>query len=183
MLVSEIANVILAGTLLPATSVDQTPFARPSCLADVTDTVQADHIRRLLAESLGAGEQHRLGLTGQGETGLKALEQEATRWLADIMEPMVDDRAADRRDSLFTLGGAAADEEVELTVTVLVSSIRHAKTQAHRQHLLNMLSLHRMEPEETHLTRLRLLLSEESTAYDPRVLEAAFVCTSILVRK
>ena len=121
MLVSEIANVILTGSLLPATSVDQAPFARACGLAEVIDTVQADHIRRLLAEPLGAGEQYRLGLTGQGETGLKALEQEATRWLADIMEPVVDDRAADRRDSLFTLGGAAVDEEVELTVTVLVS--------------------------------------------------------------
>jgi hypothetical protein len=120
MLVSEIANVILTGSLLPATSVDQTPFARPSWLAEVSDTVQADHIRRLLAEPLGAGEQHRLGLTSEGETGLQALEEEATRWLADIMEPMVDDRLADRRDSLFTLGGAAADEEVELTVAVLV---------------------------------------------------------------
>ena len=48
---------------------------------------------------------------------------------------------------------------------------------------MNVLSLHRVEPESGHLNRLRLLLSEDSTATDPRVLEAAFVCTSILVKK
>lgn len=48
---------------------------------------------------------------------------------------------------------------------------------------MSMLSLHQEEPEESHLTRLRLLLSENSTVIDSRVLEAAFICTSILARK
>lgn len=51
------------------------------------------------------------------------------------------------------------------------------------KHLFNVLSLHMIEPEQSHLARLRLLLSEESSVADARILEAAFVCTSILVRK
>lgn len=45
-----------------------------------------------------------------------------------------------------------------------------------------MLSLHSVEPQNAQLTRLRLLLSENCTVSDPRMLEAAFVCTSILVQ-
>lgn len=51
------------------------------------------------------------------------------------------------------------------------------------KHLLNLLSMHRAEPEPSQLARLRLLLSENMTVADPRLLEAAFVCVSIIVRK
>ena len=48
---------------------------------------------------------------------------------------------------------------------------------------MNLVSLHRTELDTVYFARLQLLLSENSTASDARILEAAFICMSILVRK
>lgn len=48
---------------------------------------------------------------------------------------------------------------------------------------MNMIVLRQPDGDKTQLTRLKMLLSESSTITDARVLEAAFTCTTILVRK
>ena len=48
---------------------------------------------------------------------------------------------------------------------------------------MNLVSLHRSEFDTPYFARLQLLLSENSTASDAKVLEAAFICMSIFVRK
>lgn len=124
MLVSEISNIVLSATLLPPVQPDQAPFATSRTLED-TDTVQADHIDRLVAEAVQSTDRQLIHFS-QGRHVLDQVEREANKWLAEIIEPVAlsdDDHGAGRRDSLFTIGGGAFDEEIELTVTVLVSLI------------------------------------------------------------
>lgn len=124
MLVSEMLNIFLTASLLPPVRPDQTPFATSRSLGE-SETVQASHTERLLLEALPAGVE-RLSQSASGRTILQDVEQEATKWLGEIMEPIAVSESpivdAGRRDSLFSIGGGAFDEEVELTVTVLVGS-------------------------------------------------------------
>ena len=185
MLVSEMTNIFLTSTLLIPLEPKQAPFATTRA-EEGDDTVQAEHMRRLLAEPLTGIEERQFSHTTAGAATLKNIQSEARKWLADVLEPVSvsDQDGAPRRGSLFVMGGGAFDEEIELTVTILVCGFpKISNGHTDSQHLLTVLTLHLLEPEASHMNRLRVLLSEDSTASDPRVLEAAFFCTSIIVRK
>jgi phosphatidylinositol 4-kinase len=113
MLVSEILNILLTSTLLPATVPTQSSFAHDA----VHGTVQSDHVGRLLETPLESSRQ--LYNTRDGVGALTEAQKAGARWLGDVMEPMTDARHDARRDSLFSVG--APDEESEITVAVLVS--------------------------------------------------------------
>ena len=169
MLVSEIVNVFLTTALLPQIQPDQSAFASPFGLAESTNPVPAEQTRKLLEKKVTADPSQLLSSSDQGLHALKDAEAAGARWLSELIDPdLLHEYAGSRRSSLFSITGVV-DEEVELTVTVL--------------YLLNTLSLHRSELDSSHLDRLRLVLSEESTATDPRVLEAAFICSAVVVRK
>lgn len=123
MLVSEITNILLTGSLLPNMPPAQKPFATPSSVHVESETVQADHTRRLLAESLPSDTSRQLAFFSQGRETVGEVQKAGEKWLSEIMEPMVEGYHEDggRRDSIFSVGGGAVDEEIELTVTVLVS--------------------------------------------------------------
>ena len=121
MIVSELANTVLTSALLPHSDVDQTFFARSTTIAEIGQTVQAGHIRRLLEEPIPVDRSKQLSSTSEGETALEEVETAAQRWLSDVLEPAVEDlETTDRRGSLFSMSGPM-DEEIELIVTVLVS--------------------------------------------------------------
>ena len=134
MLVSEIANIILAGTLLPPPTVKQRPFAAQSTSMPYhvekeelhhPQTVQASHMARLLAQPIVDLSERRLSSTNGGVPALEGTQKAAARWLNELMESSTDVMTATdlgRRGSLFSIGPGGIDEEIELTVAVLVST-------------------------------------------------------------
>lgn len=166
--VAETLNILLATALLPTAEPHPSPFTSQD--GDRPEHLQAIQTKMLVEETFVVGKENKLYSTSEGFEALGAVDKSAVRWWSELMDGgEVDGTESGRRGSLFAMGGSPQDEEVELSVAVL--------------HLLNNLSLHQAEPESSHLARLRLLLSETSPASDPRLLEAAFVCTSIIVRK
>lgn len=190
IVVTEIANIVLASAILPFEAVQQDVFVRPLetpsfSSRDIT-YVPAKQIRSLLSSPIEPG-RTKLNNESEGRQIMEETGKMALRWWTELQGLGLDAHTSDsglhHRDSLFSIG-AGGDEEVELSVAILVN--RLIDTVCYKlmsQHLMNMLTLHQDEAETSQIARLRLLLSDTSTVSDARVLEAAFVCTSILVRK
>ncbi|ORY33464.1 hypothetical protein BCR39DRAFT_520273 [Naematelia encephala] len=174
MLAAEIASILLATPLLPRREPEQERFASPAPTTHHQPTlplVQTIQTNQLVEEQLVVGKEKLLYSISAGQAVLQDAGSAVLRWWSELTAhdgASSDEHETARRNSLFSLGGAIPDEEIELSVAVL--------------HLMNLLSLHHPEPEPAHLARLRLFLSEDSTASDARVLEAAFICTCILAR-
>lgn len=194
-LVAEIANILLAGSILPVGEFKQRDFAAIHSVDHTTfqswddehqGQVQADQTKRMLEGPLSS-DLPRLEQTAKGRETLQEAEGVVLRWWTELMSPhhlQETHREDGRHDSLFTLGGGSTDEQVELSVAVLVGFCATSISKySHFQYLMTMLDLHREQPSRDHLARLRLLLSDNTPASDGRVIEAAFICTSIIVRK
>ncbi|KAK8853241.1 hypothetical protein IAR55_003943 [Kwoniella newhampshirensis] len=182
MIVAEIINIILVTSILPPSNPEESqkafahqlsghhfPFASIHADGDSIH-IAARQTRQLVITPIVQDNVELLSATADGKSVLHSAEKVTLRWWSDLMGvgDMEGETMLGRRGSLFSLGGSEQDEEIELTIAVL--------------HLMNVLGLHQTEEDRTQLSRLKLLLSENSTVTDPRVLEAAFICTSILVK-
>ncbi|WVQ84613.1 hypothetical protein IAT38_006768 [Cryptococcus sp. DSM 104549] len=183
MLVAEIVAILLATVVLtyPDATKNQKAFAHHLSghhfpFAQIHADDEAPHIvasqtSSLVAAPVNTDNVELLSATMEGLAVLDDAEKMALRWWSDLMggAAMETDRSLLRRGSLFSIGGAEQqEEEAEMTVAVL--------------HLLNMIAIHRQEEDKAQVARLKLLLSETSPVTDGRVLEATFICMSILVR-
>nr|XP_018260847.1 phosphatidylinositol 4-kinase [Kwoniella dejecticola CBS 10117]OBR83005.1 phosphatidylinositol 4-kinase [Kwoniella dejecticola CBS 10117] len=180
MTVTEIMNVLLATSLLPYPNIEQKQKAfahqaggchnQYSSLygQEKSGSISKIQTNQLVDAGIATDNVQRLSSRADDHAVLDEAIRIALRWWTDLVggSSFVEEPYS-RRGSLFSIGGQQ-DEEVELMVSVL--------------YLLNNLSLHHSEPDAAHLTRLKLLLSEDSSVSDPRVLEAVFICTSIQVR-
>ena len=131
ILVSEIANVLLAGALLAADKPEHRPFAHtpPSsahlAYDDFQGSVISHQMEQLIANPLALAADTKL-FTNKDTSAADELAKSAVRWWNEVTRPAREtdgDGAGEfeRRDSLFTLGGGILDEEVEITVSLLVS--------------------------------------------------------------
>lgn len=167
LLVTEIANIVLARSLSPVTEVDQAAFASETYTICTEDTV-ASPVWKSQTQSLLAEPVVNDGLSDlpAGVDALQNASKFALLWWNELMEP---EGAGFTSTTMRTsLGVHDPDEEVYLTVAVL--------------HLLNLLGLHEQVSETAQVARLKNLLSEHSTISDARVLQGAFVCLAIMVR-
>ncbi|GMK56681.1 hypothetical protein CspeluHIS016_0305210 [Cutaneotrichosporon spelunceum] len=159
LLVTEIANIVLARALSPVTEVEHGAFtSEPYTMPkedNLTSPVWKSQTEALLADPV---EDDRLSDISVGVDALDAADKFALRWWRELMEP---------EGSGFA-GCYDSDDDVYLTVAVL--------------HLLNLLGLHSHITEGPQVSRLKNILSEQSTITDARVLQAAFVCLAIMVR-
>ena len=134
MLVAEIANILLAGSLLPEPVPQQRAFAHASESgneASVTThgavaglRVQALQTKQLVSEPLEGTQDKMLHSTSDGYAVLQEAETVALRWWHEVIGVGADTTGEGvegaRRSSLFTLGGSVLDEEIELSVALLV---------------------------------------------------------------
>ncbi|WVR07656.1 hypothetical protein IAU60_004698 [Kwoniella sp. DSM 27419] len=176
-LVTETMNVLLSSALVPVASPAQCQMAFAHQLDGSAYAkcgiphVADNHIKQLIASSIPADKARSLTGNDENEAILAEAIRVAQRWWSDLTgaQSLIEDIAPNhRRGSIFSIGANEQDEDVELSVAVL--------------HFMTLLALHSQQSQPSHITRLRLLLSEDSTISDPRLLEAAFACTSILVR-
>ena len=135
MLVAEIANILLAGNLLPEVQPHQHAFARfagpihdsfPSSHGETSPYhVQAVQISQLVKWQCSTGPEKRLSSTETGTSLLQEAEKTALRWWSELVgggsEVDGEEPASARKNSLFHLSGSIHDEEVELSVAVIVS--------------------------------------------------------------
>lgn len=169
VLVTEVANIVLARALTSDPEISQQSFNRESISCDAEfSPVWKSQTNALLAEPvLAAG----IIDVANGEATVAAADQLALLWWNELNDPepvqAFPTNPMDRRGTL-AVSGVHTDEEIYLAVSVL--------------HMLNLLSLVQPEDEATQLARLKQLLSENSTVSDARVLQAAFVCLGIFVR-
>lgn len=164
LLVTEIANIVLARSLSPVTEIEQCAFASETYSTsqeDVASPVWKAQTQALLAEPVV--DDH-LSQLATGVEALNAANKFAHLWWNELMEP----EGAGYTSTRTSLGLGDPDEETYLTVAVL--------------HLLNLLGLHGHITETEQVARLKNILSEQSTIGDARVLQGAFVCTAIMVR-
>lgn len=175
LLVTEIANVVLASAVLLPPQVNHAAFAsEPEATfpdGSVPSTVWRDQTKALLAEP---AMEIDLDTFPEGQQALDAASSLATEWWKELNDHDPSGFTAgtgvvDRRTTMHSINDIQSEEEVYLTVSVL--------------HLLNLLSLHQNDRLSDQLARLKLILSENSTVSDARVLQAAFVCLAIVVRK
>ncbi|WRT70200.1 uncharacterized protein IL334_007194 [Kwoniella shivajii] len=182
MSVTEIINILLATTLLPYPDPNGSqhafayqlgayhhPFSHNYNRQHDSDQIAREQSTQLINTPLAVDGIERLSASVEGQNVVEEAGKAALRWWTDLVggSSLVEESLYARRGSLLSIGGEQ-DEEIDLMVSIL--------------YLLNNLSLHHAEPDSTHLARLKLLLSEDSSVVDPRVLEAVFVCTSIQVR-
>ncbi|KAK4686496.1 phosphatidylinositol 4-kinase A, partial [Tremellales sp. Uapishka_1] len=174
IIVADLSNIFLAGNLLPETVLHQRTYAHLPALDHSFGLphIPADQTKSLLYTSLSPDvASSKLSATAEGRKVLEEAGSMVTKWWTEVIG-MADTEGGEsglpRKGSLFTLGGSAADEEIELSGATLV--------------MMTMLALHQEGIDETQLTRLKLLLSENSTVSDPRILEVAFISVAILVR-
>lgn len=121
MIVSEVINVLLAGALLPDVVPDQ--GASISGGTSSVRSIQAQQIKLLLAEPLPQDRDRQLSSTATGNNVLQDLALTALRWWDDLTDPRSDGASAfdgGRQNSLLSMGDGNGDEEIELTVAVLV---------------------------------------------------------------
>lgn len=176
VLVTEIANVVLASAVLMPAEVDHAAFAsEPEAILPegTVSTVWGNQTKALLAEP---AMEIDLDSFPEGQDALDAASELAAAWWKELndLDPSgftAGTGVADRRTAMHNGGinDMQSEEDVYLTVSVL--------------HLLNLLSLHQGDRLSDQLSRLKLILSENSTVSDARVLQAAFVCLAIVVRK
>ncbi|RXK35906.1 phosphatidylinositol 4-kinase [Tremella mesenterica] len=171
LLISEIMGIFLATALLPLTTPHQHDFARQIEIQNLAHSagkspVLSQQIESLIREEINQ-DAYRLSASEYGEETLGNAKAMAMRWWSELMG-VGEGTGITRRNSVFNMGGVEHDEEIDLRVSVL--------------HLLNFFNLHEKQKDEAQLARLKLLLSENSTVGDSKILEAAFICTSILVR-
>lgn len=166
LLVTEIANIVLARALSPVTEVDQAAFASETYTVSQEDKVASPvwkaQTQALLAEPVV---DDSLSELSSGVGALEAANKFALLWWNEVMEP---EGSGFTSTSRASVGLNDPDEEAYLTVAVL--------------HLLNLLGLHDHITESAQVARLKNILSEQSTISDARVLQGAFVCLAIMVR-
>ena len=133
-IVSEIANIFLAGSVLPRAEPERRPFLHASGaqwtttahLDNLHPSVLSGQIQSLLSEPIALPADERLFGEAEAAKIGDELEKTALRWWTEASGPISDGSQKDhdeygRWESLFALGGGVVDEEVELSVTVLVS--------------------------------------------------------------
>jgi phosphatidylinositol 4-kinase len=130
-LVAEIANILLAGSLLPegehsfARTAEKPHDTFSSSQAETRmSQMQANRISLLMGQQPGTEHQRRLCATGTGATALVEAEKIALRWWTESSGDIADMEGEEsgRRNSLFSLGGRMQDEGDDLSVAILVSS-------------------------------------------------------------
>ncbi|BEJ13679.1 hypothetical protein CspHIS471_0308530 [Cutaneotrichosporon sp. HIS471] len=165
LLVTEIANMVLARALSPVTEVDQAAFASETYTLskedNLTSPVWKSQTQALLADPV---EDDQLSELAEGVEALDAANKFALLWWTELMEP----EGSGFAGTSHMFGAHDSDDDVYMTVAVL--------------HLLNLLGLHNHITEAPQVARLKNILSEQSTISDARVLQAAFVCLAIMVR-
>ncbi|BEI82759.1 hypothetical protein CcaverHIS002_0306270 [Cutaneotrichosporon cavernicola] len=165
LLVTEIANIVLARALSPVTEVDQAAFANGTYTISKEDNLASpvwkSQTQALLADPV---EDDQLSELAEGVEALDVANKFALLWWTELMEPEGSGFAG--TSNMF--GAHDSDDDVYMTVAVL--------------HLLNLLGLHNHITEAPQVARLKNILSEQSTISDARVLQAAFVCLAIMVR-
>jgi phosphatidylinositol 4-kinase len=170
LLVTEIANIILARSLTPLPEIQQSTFVDEILSTSLPDgnvsPVWKGQTNALLAEPVV--DSAIVDVPGAGQV-LDDAGNLALLWWNQLIDEPGFNLTADYRNPIVSVSGQQTDEETYLTVAVL--------------HLLNLLSLLDDDTENIQLTRLKQLLSETSTVSDARVLQAAFVCLAIFVRK
>lgn len=139
MLIADIANVLLAGNILPGMMPQQDVFARPTEAhletfspahhGTATLRVQAVQIQQLVEMQLIAGREDKLRASDMGKEALVDAERTALRWWSELLGGTAESETGETSDlktnSVFSIGGNVQDEEVELSVAVLVSDVIH----------------------------------------------------------
>ena len=135
MIVSELANILLAGSLLPPKRPERRSFIHERTTHwsgssmhehdELHNSVLSVQIEALTSEAIGIPTEKRLFGDAKTASVGDELEKAALRWWTEASGPQPEnsDLGHDdggRRESLFSLAGAVVDEEAELSVTVLV---------------------------------------------------------------
>ena len=134
MLVSELANIFLAGSLLPSSQPRQHPFSRlidnhNGRIAFASDEIKMSQVRttqieQLIRHKIDAEAQLRLSSSEQGRQAKAEQEKTALRWWNELYgtakETDSSESTLKRRNSVFGSGGGTEEEEIELGVTILV---------------------------------------------------------------
>lgn len=175
LLVTEISNILLARSLTPPPEVQQMMFVDDSTLLSHNPDVEVSPVWKNQTDCLLAepAVDSPLDDTLRSQAVLDQAAKLALLWWNELTDSESAgsgfSTTSDRRTPILRVTGNQTDDEVYLTVAVL--------------HLLNLLSLLSPDEEGSQLARLKQLLSETSTISDARVLQAAFVCLAIFVRK
>jgi len=141
MIVAEIINILLAGSLLAPVEphhrnfVTMSQSGRSSYSASLDERdhqlqLQAEQTKRLIDEPLDAPATKKLCGTSQGQGVLDEAGKVALRWWTELGNQPVEQETdeGNRRGSVFgTLGGTVPDEEIELNVAVLVRFVTGAR--------------------------------------------------------
>ena len=198
LLVSELSNILLASATLPAIEPRQRLFARGPEITDIQSvlfpasikddncqSVFSDQITQMLDLATSRRDAP-LTASDEGRAVVQRAEEMSSCWWTEIMgHRNWDGDRQEKSEGTFTFFSEIEhEEEVQLSVAVLVrvTSFYHWQSLT-MKHLMNLLALSKVNSEDTHLNRLKLLLSEKSTISDPRLLEAAFQTAAIFVRK
>ena len=134
LIVAEIANMLLAGNLLPEPEPHQHSFARSAEVYHDTfpssqrqpsaSLLRALQTSLMVDQPLAADHHKKLCAIEEGRLLLETAETMALRWWTELLGVYhgvdEEDPAMARRSSLFTLGGPAEEEQMELSVAVLV---------------------------------------------------------------
>lgn len=176
LLVTEIANIVLASAIQPPPKVERAAFTDVSEVPTSEGSAMESTVWRRQTKSFLAEPALEINLYSfpEGRSAVDAASNLATAWWKELNDHdapgfTAGTGVADRRTTVHSINDIQSEEDVYLTVSVL--------------HLLNLLSLHQNDRLSDQLARLKLLLSENSTVSDARVLQAAFVCLAIVVRK
>jgi hypothetical protein len=132
ILVAEIMNLFLSSALLSSNEPDQRVFAKlaevlphvPSVDEHGIPHVPAEQTGRFVDGPLASGPGEKFVTVPGGQEVLEETEKRALRWWSEVMGPGDSYNEEGRKGSLFSIGGGEPDEEVELSVAVLVSEHR-----------------------------------------------------------
>ena len=126
MLIAEILNILLATPLMPITAPRQRAFAHQPEPAmfhrhadNMASPVPAEQTRLLVKSEIDHAIP-RLSGSQEGQAALRQAQEMAMRWWSELMG-LGEDTGITRRNSVLSMGGTEPDEEIEITVAVLVS--------------------------------------------------------------
>lgn len=129
ILVAEIMNLLLSSALLSPNEPDQRVFAKLAEVLPHVPSVDEHGIPHVPAEQTGhfvdgplaSGPGEKFVTVPGGQDVLEETERRALRWWSEVMGPGDSYNEEGRKGSLFSVGGGEPDEEVELSVAILVS--------------------------------------------------------------